>query len=285
MTAKADFTDEYNATDPRAYYANLGDLAYQVPAHGAAVFRHLSDVIDERSGPPTVLDVCCSYGINAALLNHDLSFEDLRHHYTSPAVEGLTRHEMVDADRQLYAAHRRPDARRVLGLDVSENAVGYAVEAGLLDGGIVADLESEAVPGEVAAQLGPVDLVTITGGVGYVNEGTFEQIVSACDAPPWIAALSLRWIGFDPIAESLEEHGLVTERLDGYAVRQRRFADAVERDHVLGALEDRGILPNEMEEEGWHCAELYVVRPEGAALEQSVDELLGDAVPHLVGDA
>lgn len=285
MTAKADFTDEYNATDPRAYYANLGDLAYQIPAHGAAVFRHLSDVIGERSGPPTVLDVCCSYGINAALLNHDLSFEDLRQHYTSSAVEGLSHREMVDADQQLFAAHRRPDARRVLGLDVSDNAVGYAVEAGLLDGGIVADFESEAPAGDVVAQLGSVDLVTITGGVGYVNENTFGQIVSACDTPPWIAALSLRWIGFDPIAESLEGHGLVTQRLDGYAVRQRRFADAVERDHVLGALDDRGISPNEMEEGGWHSAELYVVRPEGAAREQSVDELLGDAVPHLVADA
>lgn len=279
MTQKADFTDEYNADDPRPYYANLGSLAYQVPEHGAAVFRHLTEAIDRRQeAAPTVLDVCCSYGINAALINHDLSFNDLRRHYISPEVAEMDRAELIEADRRLLADHRREDPVCVLGLDVSEAAVGYAVDVGLLDGGIVADLEAGPAPASVNEALGQADLVTITGGVGYVNERTFEEIVTAGDgAPPWVAALTLRWIGFDDIAEALDEHGLVTERVDGFAVRQRRFADANEREHVLTSLDEKGLEPTALEEEGWHCAELFVARPADAVADVSVADLMAGA--------
>lgn len=279
MTEKADFTDEYNAADPRSYYASLGELAYQVPEHGAAVFRHLSEAIDDQQdATPTVLDVCCSYGINAALINHDLSFADLRRHYSSPEVAGMDRTELVEADRRLLAEHRRADPVRMLGLDVSEAAVGYAVDVGLLDGGIVADLESDPAQTSVQEALGQADLVTITGGVGYVNERTFEEIVTAGDgAPPWVAALTLRWIGFDGIADALDDHGLVTERVDGFSVRQRRFADADEREHVFASLDDKGLEPTALEQEGWHCAELFVARPAAAAAEVSVADLMAGA--------
>ncbi len=279
MTEKADFTDEYHATDPRSYYANLGSLAYQVPEHGAAVFRHLAEVMDVDDRPPTILDVCCSYGINAALMNHDLSFEDLRRHYTSPEVAGLSRRALIATDRRVLAKHRRQDARPVIGLDISEEAVGYAVDVGLLEGGIVADLETEQAPASVVETMGRADLVTVTGGIGYVNERTFDQIVGASDgSPPWVAALTLRWIGFDGVARCLEDKGLVSERIDGFAVRQRRFADQSERDHVFSALDERGLEPTELEEDGWHCAELYVARPADAIADQSLDELMAGAI-------
>lgn len=279
MTEKADFTDEYNAADPRPYYANLGSLDYQVPEHGAAVFRHLAEVLDVEDRPPTVLDVCCSYGINAALMNHDLSFEDLRRHYTSPEVRAMSRAELVEADRALLAEHRRDDAHRVVGLDISEAAVGYAVDVGLLDGGIVADLENDDAPSSVVDAMAEADLVTVTGGIGYVNERTFDQIVSAREgAPPWVAALTLRWIGFDAVARSLEDQGLVTERVDGYAVRQRRFADDSEREHVFSALDEKGLEPSPLEEDGWHCAELFVARPADAIDDTPVQELVAGAI-------
>jgi hypothetical protein len=162
----------------------------------------------------------------------------------------------------------------VIGLDISRNALEYAVDVGLLADGIAADLESaEPVPSEVTDLLGEASLVTVTGGVGYVNERTFETIVAAADDPPWVAALTLRWIGFDPIAGALEEHGLVTERLDGYVVPQRRFADHQERRLVFEALDDHGLQPNPLEEAGWHCAELFVARPEDAAHQRSLPEL------------
>jgi hypothetical protein len=158
-------------------------------------------------------------------------------------------------------------------VDISEPAVRYAVDVGLLVDGVVADLETQQLSDRDAAKLSEVDLVTVTGGIGYINERTFEQILDAADETPWVAALSLRWVDFDPIAETLEQQGLVTERLDGYVARQRRFADSEEREFVFDELAARGIEPTNVEVDGHHGAELYLARPADAVQSTPLDDL------------
>ncbi len=68
------FDEIYNQPDPRVFYSRLGRLDYQSPHHAQPVFRRLV-AARMRSGPVTVLDLCCSYGVNAALLNHHLSLD------------------------------------------------------------------------------------------------------------------------------------------------------------------------------------------------------------------
>jgi SAM-dependent methyltransferase len=260
VTRKADFTDVYVQPDPRAYYETLGALDYEIPQHGSVVF---DTVLDELRGedvePPVVLDVCCSYGVNAALLNHDLDLDEIEEHYaTNP---DKTREEMVALDRDWYGAKRRSDAVEVVGLDASAPAVDYAVDTDLLIDGVVADLEQHPLQSHDAKKLSSVDLITVTGGVGYVNERTFDQILDAVDDQPWVAALSLRWIDFDPIAETLDAHGLVTEKVEGFVVPQRRFADAAEKQYVVDRLGARGLGLSDVERSGQHGAELYLARP------------------------
>jgi SAM-dependent methyltransferase len=275
-TGKADFTDIYVQPDPRGYYQTLCSLDYEIPAHGCNVF---STVLDElRDGAecsPTVLDLCCSYGVNAALLNHSVTLDEMQAHYADSG--GISRQQLVARDRAWFGARRRAEAVDVVGIDISGPAVRYALDAGLLADGVVADLETEQLSDRDAAKLSDVDLVTVTGGIGYVNERTFEQILDAADETPWVAALSLRWIDFEPIAETLESQGLVTEKLDGYVARQRRFASAEERDFVFGELASRGIEPTEVEVDGHHGAELYLARPAGAIESVSLDDLLSSA--------
>jgi hypothetical protein len=279
VTGKTDFTDLYEGRGPRDYYAYLGHLEYQAPVHGLPVFRRLCDVLRQAGNRPTVLDLCCSFGVNAALLNHNVTFDELHEHYVSPGRAQLSHLETLAADHRFFAERRRDDAVQVIGLDVASQAVEYAVTVGLLAEGVSTNLEAADPPCSIKERLARVDLVIVTGGASYVRERTFETIV-ACAAGelPWIAALTLRWIGFDPIAKSLERHGLVTERLDGYVVRQRRFADQGERRHVLEALAKRGLQPNHLEEDGWHTAEMYVTRPSVVARELPLRELLSDVV-------
>lgn len=271
---KADFTDIYTQPDPRAYYEKLGSLDYEIPAHGCRVFEAVIDEIRETSGTPTVLDVCCSYGVNAALLNHDVTLDEIAAHYRE--AEGLAPEEVLALDREWFAERRRPDTVDVVGLDISQAAVDYAVDAGLLASGVVADLENERLSTADAERLAGVDLVTVTGGIGYVNERTFSQILEAADDTPWIAALSLRWVDFDPIAEVFGEHGLITEKLDGYVVPQRRFADRDERAFVLGELDSLGLEPTPVERAGLHGAQLYVARPAADAVEVPLDGVLAN---------
>ena len=74
---KADFTHIYTQPDPRAYYRTLGALDYEIPQHGRGVFDVVLDELRASNEAPVVLDVCCSYGINAALLNLTKSLADL----------------------------------------------------------------------------------------------------------------------------------------------------------------------------------------------------------------
>jgi hypothetical protein len=273
--AKADFTAIYNQPDPREYYRVLGSLGYEIPAHGTPAFERLLTELGGREGK-TVLDLCCSYGVNAALLNFDVELEDIFEHYAGFAPDTDPQAVML-ADLEWFGERRRDDAVSVLGLDVADRAVHYATAVGLLDRGLIGDLENEELDSAQADVLGDVDLITVTGAVGYIGEQTFRTVVAAAgDEPPWIAALSLRWIDYEPIADALDEFGMVTEKLEGLAVPQRRFADSAERDAALAGLRKQQLDPEpELELDG-HCAELYVTRTPEAARERPIDLVLGD---------
>lgn len=261
--SKADFGDIYNQPDPRAYYRTLGVLDYEIPAHGTPVFDLLLDEMGGRAGK-TVLDVCCGYSANSALLNHGIELADLYEHYEH--LEGAAAEDIAEIDRRWFAEHSRPDPVSVIGLDVADNAVRYASLVGLLNQGLIADLEIGQPDEETTQALAAADLVTVTGGVGYIGEKTFRAIVEASgDNPPWVAALCLRWVDYTPIAEALDDLGLVTEQLDGYCVPQRRFAHEEERQAALAGLSARGLDPAPELRRDAHCAELYISRPPEAA--------------------
>jgi hypothetical protein len=271
--AKANFDEIYNRPDPRSYYRTLGALDYEIPAHGAAVFDLLLDEMGGRQGR-TVLDVCCGYSPNAALLNYDIELPDLYEHYGS--LEDTADGEIAEIDRQWFAEHSRADAVSVIGLDMAGNAVRYATSVGLLDQGVVADLESREPDHGTRRAFAAADLVAVTGGIGYVGEKTFRSIVEASgDDPPWVAALSLRWVDFSPIAEAFDDLGLVTERLAGYCVPQRRFAHDEEREAAIAGLRARGLDPTPELRLGAHCAELYVSRPPEAVRAAPIEDILG----------
>lgn len=271
--AKANFDDVYNQPDPRSYYRALGALDYEIPAHGAFVFDRLLDAMGGREGK-TVLDVCCGYSANAALLNHDIELADLYAHYGS--LEDAADGNIPEIDRQWFAEHARPDAVSVIGLDIAGNAVRYAASVGLLDQGVVADLESHGPDERAARAFAAADLVGVTGGIGYVGEKTFRSIVaSRGDDLPWVAALCLRWVDFSPVAGALDDLGLVTERVDGFCVPQRRFAHDGERQAAVAGLQERGLDPAPELELGAHCAQLYVSRPPEAARVTPISGILG----------
>ena len=276
--AKVDFSDIYNQPDPRQYYRVLGDLGYEIPAHGTAPFELLLDELGGREGK-TVLDLCCSYGVNAALLNYDVGLEDLFEHYAEFDA-AASPEALLHADAEWFGDRRREDAVSLIGLDAADRAVHYATAVGLLDRGLIGDLENEELNPAQADVLGTIDLVTVTGAVGYIGEQTFRAVVAAAgDEPPWIAALSLRWVDYAPIAEALDELGMVTEQVEGFTVPQRRFASPAERDAALAGLRSQNLDPGPELELGGHCAQMYVSRSPEAVRDKPIDQVFADLLP------
>lgn len=262
--AKASMDHIYDRPDPRAYFRELKSVGYSIPGAAKPIFQNLISRLRNRTDDTIrVLDVGCSYGINAALLKHDLSIDDLYDHWGQKKLANATPEEVIEQDKNFFARLDEIEDIEVIGLDIAENAVAFAEEAGLLDEGLTVDLESEPLPGDAVEDLAPVDLVTSTGCVGYVTEESFKQLLPAVTKGqrPWFANFVLRMFPFDAIEETLSESGYVTEKLEGQTFVQRDFASADEQEQVLEQLREKGIDPTGKEAEGHLVAEFYLSRP------------------------
>ena len=285
--SKANFDGVYDLPDPRGYFEALGSLDYRAPEHGRRVFSALLGAIPKEDiHPPKVLDLCCSYGVNAALLKHDLTLDDLYERYASLDLADLSAEDLAIADAAFYGDRRKDRPPEVVGTDAATNAVSYALRAGLLEGGTAENLEENEPTGALRRSVQGARLVTVTGGVGYVWERTFERVLSCVldgsenggpngFGAPWVAAFAVRFVDYAPIAAVLARRGLVTERLSIRTFPQRRFENDGEREHVLRQLALAGVDPDGKEESGWYHADLYLSRPAGEVRETPVDELLG----------
>jgi hypothetical protein len=276
-TTKADFSDIYSRPDPRRYFKVLAGLDYQIPRQALPVMRAVLEASHRSGEPRTVLDVCCSYGINSSLLFSDGDPTAVAARYASRELAALSPDELAAADRQRYAAGR--EGLTVLGLDASAPAIGYATQAGLLAQGWAEDLEGNDPSPELAAGLADVGLVISTGGVGYVGRPTFEHLLTAMRDPRdlWLCIFVLRVFDYAPIEDLLSSYGLVTEKL-AMTFPQRRFSDTAEREAAIRDVTRRGLDPAGREASGWFHAECFLTRPAAAAAAVPATTLLAHAL-------
>jgi hypothetical protein len=285
---KANFDLVYDLEDPREYFGALGAFDYCIPQHGQRVFSTLIEArreeghngLEERRA--TVVDVCCSYGVNAALLKYEVTLDDLYSRYGSGQLAGLSSKELAEADAAFYEERVSEAAPEVVGVDVSRNAVSYGIRSGILDAGFAENLEEDEPTEALRRAVSGSDLLTVTGGVGYVSEGTFGRLLACMtEGPegriPWVAVFALRWVSYEEVSNVLSEYGLVTEKLSGHTFTQRRFADDAEREYVLEKLAKMGIDASGKEEEGWHHTDFYLSRPADEA-ETPIQTLLEPAL-------
>ncbi|KYK43865.1 hypothetical protein A1D31_37695 [Bradyrhizobium liaoningense] len=264
--SKAIFDDIYALDDPRAYFSVLGGLDYMIPDVAEPVVRQILAAKASATGlKPVVLDVGCSYGINAAVHRFPLTFGGLRHRYARREMRAISSETLVRLDRHFYAAWPDVGLARFIGLDVSAPAISYATNVGLLEQGIVADLEKEPLSTDAAHILRSADIIMSTGCIGYITEKTFSKILDATDKCPWIISFVLRMFPFKSFASTFAGHGLVTERLSGATFIQRRFRDAEEFEGCLASLAALGLDATGLESEGLFHADLILSRPEADA--------------------
>lgn len=264
-TGKADFEWTYNRLDPRSYFQVLGALDYAIPERAAPIFLKTFDAYAavRRRDALTVLDLGCSYGINAAVLKYGRTMEELRAHYNGFDEQEIASHDVLRADQADFFDGKPKRDFHIIGVDRAQFASSYGFWAGLLDDAIPEDFEVNDPSPRAASAIARCDLVISTGVVGYVTERTFRRILRCQpeNEMPWIASFVLRMFDYGPVAETLEPFGYVTEKLDGRYFRQRRFADSGEQKHVERLLEKRNLCTSGLEANGHYLAEFYLSRP------------------------
>ncbi|MFE0028153.1 hypothetical protein [Amycolatopsis sp. NPDC059021] len=272
--AKADFNDVYNRPDPRDYFAAMERVGYRLPENVTPLFLRVIKAMRRVRGsaPLTILDVGCSYGINGALLNYELTLDDL--YGRGEQREGDAAQEPSEVDRKFFATRKTPSGHRIHGVDIATYAVEYATNSGLIDRGVALDLEAEESP-ELPAGLADVDLIISTGCVGYVTVRTFSRLLEAnTGRPPWIATSALRTLDYSSFERCFGERGYVTTS-STRPVKQREIASATERAQTLSNLAALGKDPAGFESEGALYADCHVSVPGEEAGSVTREELFG----------
>ncbi len=274
---KANFDSIYDAPDPREYFRQLSGLDYIIPDLAKEIFRRLVRQREYELGRPVkVLDIGCSYGINAALVRYPIDIQRLIDRYGHPAMLRLDTMEVAALDAHYFRSWPRQSAAEFVGLDRSSAAVTYAQSVGLLDGGLSSNFEKATPTNEEARLLEGTDIIISTGVVGYVTERTFRRILD-CQRPgsrPLVASFVLRMFPYEAIASELSHFGLATEKLEGVTFVQRRFNSIDELKATSAHLQRLGIDTRGKEADGLLHAELYVSRPTEEVQETSLADLV-----------
>ncbi|MCG8468484.1 MAG: hypothetical protein MJB57_09805, partial [Gemmatimonadetes bacterium] len=173
--AKADFHDVYTAPTPHAYIASMARNGYQIGEQARPYASAAAELLSERNGeawPVQMLDLGCSYGIGAAFIKYGCAFDEMVAFFASRAPEEYA--AACEATRSWLNAVPPASDMRTVGLDSSEPAIRFAVDAGLLDGGIARDFERPDVdPSEEdCAWFRSCNLMISTGAIGYLTERT-----------------------------------------------------------------------------------------------------------------
>lgn len=277
--SKATFDDIYNQPDPRDYFETLSDLGYVIPEQARPVFHAVFGALREirkRSGASTkVVDLGCSYGINAALLKFGVSMAELGELVLDPELSDVEPPKVTERIGEWLQTQSDHPFLEIIGLDSAEQAVEFATRVGFLDDAVAVDLEEEEPPAGFDQKLAKTDAVISTGCVGYVGARTFERILDASgtEPAPWVASFVLRMFPYDRIESRLGNFGLVTEKLEDVTFIQRRFTSRKEQEEVCKRLDRLGIDPTGLEAEGHYHAELYLSRPPREIAAMGIDQI------------
>ncbi len=273
---KANFNRIYELPDPREYLRILGGLDYVIPDLAKGVLRSLiARCARSRGRRVKVLDLGCSYGINAALVRFPLDMQRLAHRYNDDSMQGLSCERLLKLDANYFGSWPEQVNASFTGLDISPAAIDYAKSVGLIESGMAINLETDGDI-EQRSALEDIDIIVSTGCVGYVTEKTFQRLLSLQKRgrAPWVASFVLRMFPYDAIETELAQHGLVTEKFAGVTFVQRRFHSESELEATLNVLKARGLDPHGKEAEGLLHAELFVSRPEDEVRDHPLNEIV-----------
>lgn len=262
--AKHDFTMTYNRKWPYEYFREHLAVDYMIPDRAKNIFQKIFHEYRRVRKKTTlkVIDIGCSYGINAALLRTDLDLDDLYAAYLQPGGS-LSRRQEIE-HRAFFRDCGLRDDIKFVGVDPSFRAVKYAQNLGLLEAGVTADLETRDLSVKERCALTDADIIISTGCVGYATERTFARVYDAsATSRPWVVAFTMHPFSYDHIAAALGGFALETRVLDQLRQRQRRFSTPAERRAILTAMIKLG-MENRLERTtGYVYASCYISAPSG----------------------
>lgn len=262
LVVKKDFSDIYTRKQPTPYLEEMKSLGYRIPDQTKPLYKHLAErVVNYKKKSVKILDLGSSYGINSALLNHELIMSELDNFFIrdtpSPSIKSTQ--NFFDE-----LPNNNPNLEFYL-VDTSSQALEFAQNAGLCKDSFCVNLEKETVPYGLQQAMQDIDLIISTGCVGYIGEKSFSKIFSYIENDngplPIFAFTVLRIFNTIDIENTFRENNFELIKTRIGPLKQRQFYDNVEMNDTLDLLKRRNIETKNLEESGHYFADFYVGGP------------------------
>ena len=269
--AKADFDDVYVLPTPHSYISTMAKHGYQIGDQARPYFKATAEMLSElnqEAWPVQMLDIGCSYGIGSALVKYGCSFDEIISFYSSRAPKNYA--SCCDVMRMWLNVTPPACDIRCVGLDSSAPAIKFALDSGLLDGGIARNYEAKtpaAPKKDEIAWFRSCNLLISSGAIGYVTDKTLSAVLPHLgkDHPgnygPFAIMTILRMFDTQSISSVFERYGYRFEPVPGITLKQRKFIDDKEKREVIQILRKMGVSTQQFEDTGELFANLYIAAP------------------------
>ena len=264
LTVKKDFTDIYRQKFPDDYLEEMRRLQYRIPNSTKSFYMSLAEQLYKKlSRPINILDIGSSYGINAALMKHDLEMSDLDDFFLTEENTN------VEQTKQFFEKLPSKDYLKFYQIDISDPALQFSEEVKLCTKGICVNLETESLP---IKELPSFDMIIATGCIGYIGYKAFSNLFELIKKQqtkysqteidkPIFAFSVLRIFDMEKIQQTFDDFGYSLVKTDLGPIRQRQFSDSDEKSQTVSLLHEKGIDPKDFEDDGHFYAHFYIASP------------------------
>ena len=263
-TGKVILDDVYNQKTPVSFYRAIEQLDYKLPQLAKPVLTKILKLLEQKKGRPDLklVDLGCSYGVNATLLKWNFGLDEVFTHHESNPEQAVEWSEQIRLD-QNWLKTNEPRLLNIVGVDIAQNALDYALAAKIIDGTVCGNFEKQTLDSTQRNKVRDADLLISTGCIGYVTQATIAALLDAM-APkqPWMVHFVLRMFSFDDVERLANERGYETIK-SRHPVRQRKFASKEEQQNALERLSTMSVDTKGYEDDGRYYADFFLSRPKG----------------------
>jgi len=169
LKVKKDFTNIYTQKTPYSYLKEMQVLQYRIADHTKSLYLSLAEQLyNKLQRPINILDIGSSYGINPALMKHDLVMSELDDFF-------LTKDESnIIQTKQFFEKQFQNNHLNFYQIDISNPALVFSEDSGLCEKGICVNLETDN--SRLIRELPEFDMVIATGCIGYIGYKAFSNL-------------------------------------------------------------------------------------------------------------
>ena len=264
LVVKKDFTNIYMQKFPNAYLKEMRRLEYRIPDKTKPLYLTIIKQLHKKlSKKINILDIGSSYGINSALMKHDLKMSELDDFF-------LNEQPTIEQSKLFFDNLPSNDVMDFYQIDISEPALRFSENTGLCKKGIWVNLESGNLP---IKEIPQSDVIIATGCIGYIGYKAFSNLFelikrrqseydsSSPKKDPIFAFSVLRIFDMEKIEKTFEHYGYSLVKTDLKPIKQRRFSDLEEKHKTISLLHNKGIDTKWLEDDGHFYANFYIASP------------------------